>query len=223
MSILHLLVLLVLDQTPARAAAAPMAPVGVMARAGSTAAVEDNPDGTHAHVFPGIRIEAPPQELRQLEKWLQEIRAVPYGRQTLEAIAASGNHVTIRHSAWALGSSGRTLAPVTANLTNGKGENVEILFDARMPEAGSHLVFDSHHQPIPFTAVESLFHELAHARHLTRGDWRYFDSEGQAIEDENVFRTHLARMQGKKEVSLRSGIAGRQVWWPDGQMAASAW
>jgi hypothetical protein len=44
--------------------------------------------------------------------------------------------------------------------------------------------------------VENLFHELAHARHKMNGTWRYFDSERQAIEEENIFRRQSAQMNG---------------------------
>ena len=72
---------------------------------------------------------------------------------------------------WALTAAGRTLAPVSRHLTNGRGEDVMILFDTRIPEQGSHHVFDSRGEPLAFTAVQNLFHELAHARHQTDGTW----------------------------------------------------
>lgn len=50
------------------------------------------------------------------------------------------------------------------------------------------MVFNGRRELIQYTAVENLFHELAHARHKMNGTWRYFDSEKQAIEEENVFR-----------------------------------
>jgi hypothetical protein len=106
----------------------------------------------------------------------------------LEAILNSGNQLTIRHSAWALVASGRTQAPTSDRLTNGRGADVEILFEARIPEQGSHWVFDATHRRIEFTAVQNLFHELAHAKHLTRRTWRYLDSEAQAIEEDNLRR-----------------------------------
>ncbi len=84
------------------------------------------------------------------------------------------------------------MAPMSRNLINGRGESVNILFDATIAERGSHLVYSGKRELIEYTAVENLFHELAHARHKMNGTWRYFDSEGQAIEEENIFRRELA-------------------------------
>jgi hypothetical protein len=153
-----------------------------------------------------------PYQVLRLSRWLDEIYRVPYGKHTLEAILHSGKQVTIQHSRWALDASGRTLAPATGNLTNGRGEDVTVLFDARIPEHGSHRVFDANNETIEFTAVQNLFHELAHARHLTNGTWRYFDSEGQAIEEENIFRRQLSRQQGTGDAPQRVGVRGVRLW-----------
>ncbi len=161
----------------------------------------------------GIVLVGAPNQVMRISAWLDTIFSVPHGRETLEAIVSSGNQLTVRHSAWALEASGRTLAPISDSLTNGRGADVEILFDARIPERGSHWVFDSDHQRIEFTAVQNLFHELAHAKHLTRGTWRYFDSEAQAIEEENQFRRQFNAHQDGG-APLRARIEGQQFWWP---------
>lgn len=169
----------------------------------------------HLVSYYSIVLEGSPQQIARLSRWLDEIIQVPHGRETLEAIQSSGNQVVIRHSDWALHASGRTLAPATDKLINGLGEDVEILFDVRIPEQGSHKVFDAQQRSIEFTAVQNLFHELAHARHLATGTWRYHDSEGQAIEEENRFRKQISALQGEnKAVALRAGIGGLQIWWP---------
>jgi len=170
-----------------------------------------------------VVLEGSADQVQRLTGWLDAIAAVPYGRQTLQAIFASGNQVTIRHSPWALLASGRTLAPLSDNLTNGRGEDVLILFDVRIPEQGSHHVFDASGAPLEFTAVQNLFHELAHARHQTNGNWRYWDSEGQAIEDENRFRVQYAEHNGEDVATLRAGMEGQQQWWPVVQAARSGW
>lgn len=162
-----------------------------------------------------VSLEGTPQQIVRISAWLDEIATLPVGRETLDAILASGNHLTIRHSQTALQASGRTLAPLTDDLTNGLGADVDILFDARIPEQGSHRVYDAAHNSIEFTAAQNLFHELVHARHLVNGTWRYFDSEGQAIEGENVFRMQLSERRGMKQVSQRAAVDGRQIWWPD--------
>ncbi len=166
-----------------------------------------------------VVLEGSYHQIMRLSRWLDEINKVPHGRQTLQAIFDSGNQLIIRHSTWALVASGRTLGPVTDKLLNGYGDDVVILFDARIPEQGSHWVFDSKRQRIEFTAVQNLFHELAHAKHLTNGTWRYADSEGQAIEEENIFRAQLGTRTGMDRVPLRAGSDGERFWSPDGQLA----
>ena len=91
--------------------------------------------------------------------------------------------------------SGRTSAPASGNLINGKGESVDIHFNAEIPDQGSHRVLDNSQNPIEYTAAQNLYHELAHALHMMKGTWRYFKSEHQAIEEENVFRQQLAEQK----------------------------
>jgi len=162
-----------------------------------------------------IVLEGSPRQIDQLSRWIDEIVKIPQGRQTLKDISNSGNQLTIRHSEAALIASGRTLAPLSKNLTNHQGEDVEILFETRIPAEGSHWVFNARNEKIAFTAVQNLFHELVHAKHLMNGTWRYFDSEGQAIEEENIFRIQQAKLQGRQGTALRVGMKGLQYWWPD--------
>ena len=162
-----------------------------------------------------IVLEGSPAQVVQLSSWLDEIAKIPHGRKTIKAIVNSGNQLTIRHSEAALMASGRTLAPISRNLTNNQGEDVEILFETRIPAEGSHWVFNARHEKIAFTAIQNLYHELVHAKHLMNGSWRYFDSEGQAIEEENSFRIQQAELQGQEDTSLRVGMKGLQYWWPE--------
>jgi hypothetical protein len=161
-----------------------------------------------------IELQGKPWQIMRVSAWLDDIRTVLHGRATLDAILSSGNRLTIRHSDWALPASGRTLAPTTADLINGRGEDILILFDTRIPERGSHWVFDRHGERLEFTALQNLFHELAHARHQLNGSWRYWDSEGQAIEEENLFRAQYGIRRGQEKVSARRGVEGEQFWWP---------
>ena len=162
----------------------------------------------------GIKVQGSRLHIGRISDWLDLIRAVPHGRKTVDAILASGNVLTIRSSPWALHASGRTLAPVTADLINGRGAEVEILFDARIPDRGSHQVYGEANRLIEFTAVQNLYHELAHAKHLTNGTWRYYNSEAQAIEEENLFRKQLSEVQGRTTVAYRTSMKGVQFWWP---------
>ena len=107
-------------------------------------------------------------------------------------------------------SSGRTSAPISDNLINGRGESVDIHFNADIPDYGSHLVFDSYKSPIEYTAAQNLYHELAHALHMMKGTWRYFKSERQAIEEENVFRQQQARL-GNRPFTERFYVSGKPI------------
>jgi hypothetical protein len=64
------------------------------------------------------------------------------------------------------------------------------------------------------------YHELAHAMHMMNGTWRYFASEAQAIEEENVFRRQMAEMQGQS-VKQRYRIAGTLVNEPESDTLSS--
>ncbi len=69
------------------------------------------------------------------------------------------------------------------------------------------MVYNSQRHLIEYTAIQNLYHELAHAMHMMKGTWRYFKSEQQAIEEENDFRKDLALMLGR-EPALRFGKRG---------------
>lgn len=163
----------------------------------------------------GILLQGTPAQVVRLSHLLDQVYEVPFGRDTLQAILETPHTVTLCHSTWALRSAGRTLAPLSRNLTNGVGESALVLFDTRIPAEGSHAVFNTFREPIPYTAVQNLYHELSHARHYVSGTWRYFDSEGQAIADENRFRAEAAGQAGLDRVAQRIGIRGDQVWWPE--------
>jgi hypothetical protein len=144
-----------------------------------------------------IHLQGTPHEAYRLADWLDQIAAVPKGRETMRAIQDSGHELVIQHAAHAVISAGRTRAPMSQNLTNGEGESVQILFNAHIPDRGSHMVYNGRRDLIEYTAVQNLYHELAHAMHMMNGTWRYFASEKQAIEEENIFRRDLAEIQGR--------------------------
>ena len=50
---------------------------------------------------------------------------------------------------------------------------------------------------ISSTAVQNLYHALAHAVHMMNGTWLYFASERQAIQEENIFHRQPAKLQGR--------------------------
>jgi len=157
-----------------------------------------------------IVVKGTPLQTMRLLQWLDEIARVDKGCRTLMRISDSGHTLEIRHASYARVCAGRTRAPMTFNLVNGVGEDVEILFDASIPARGSHRVYNGRREQIEFTAVQNLYHELAHAMHLANGTWRYFDSEGQAIQEENIFRFEQARQQGRTPTE-RVTVAGKMI------------
>lgn len=133
----------------------------------------------------------------KFKHWLNAISLVPHGRKTLKEIVNSSHKLTITSKRSARVSAGRTIAAMTEKLINGEGDDVEIWFDGSILESGSHMVYNSQRKLVEYTAIENLFHELVHAKHKMKGTWLYFDSEGQAIREENIFRSEYNKMLGK--------------------------
>jgi hypothetical protein len=154
-------------------------------------------DGFLKIIGANIVLKGHPDHIIKFTRWLDQIMLVPKGFQTLKSIADSGHELVIEHADIARISAGRTQGPMTMNLINGVGESVHIIFDARMDDIGTHMVYNGKKELIEYTAVQNLYHELAHAMHMMNGTWRYFASERQAIEEENIFRRQLAKMQGR--------------------------
>jgi hypothetical protein len=155
-------------------------------------------DGGHLKTFgANIILRGHPEHIIKFTRWLDQISLVPKGFHTLLMISDSGNELVIQHADFARVSAGRTRGPMTMKLINGIGESVQIIFDARMGDNGTHFVYNDKNELIEYTAIQNLYHELAHAMHMMNGTWLYFASERQAIEDENIFRRQLAEMQGR--------------------------
>lgn len=138
----------------------------------------------------------------KLFHWLDLIKLTQTGKETFQAIENSGKQLLIYHSDSALLSAGITGAPLSKNLTNGVGEDVYIKFYLDMEKDGSNCVLGKNGDYIQYTALHNLFHELIHARHKMNGTWLYFDSEGQAIREENKFRIDWANYRST-QYSLR--------------------
>lgn len=144
-----------------------------------------------------ISLHGTPEQIKNLRKWINHIAEIPKGLDTLIQIQQSGHKLFIFHSVYSMISSGRTSAPVSANLINGVGDSVDIHFNANIPDQGSHLALDTARRPIEYTAEQNLYHELAHALHMMKGSWLYFKSEQQAINEENIFRQQLAEKKNQ--------------------------
>jgi len=152
-----------------------------------------------------VRVDNFSQAIK-LFRWLDLISLTDSGKNTLMSINQSGHQLVIFHSDSALLSAGVTGAPLSSNLTNGNGESVYIKFYLDMEFQGSNCVMGKSGQYIKFSAIANLFHELAHAKHKMNGTWLYFDSEGQAIREENTFRQEWATYRATK-FKLRSEYA----------------
>jgi hypothetical protein len=157
-----------------------------------------------------ISLHASLAQVRKMRRWIAQIAATPKGLETLRAIDQSGHKLLIKHSVYALVSSGKASAPMSAALIDGRGESVDIYFNFDIPDSGSHLVFDTHRQPIEYTATQNLFHELSHARHMMRGTWHYASSERQAIDEENEFRRQQAQ-PGQTAYAMRVFVNGEPI------------
>lgn len=169
-----------------------------------------------------ISLHGTPLQIEKLRHWIGQIAAVPKGLDTLIEIQKTGHKLFIYHSTYSMVSSGRTSAPVSQNLINGKGESVDIHFNAEIPDHGSHRVYTNKKIPIEYTAAQNLFHELAHAMHMMKGTWMYFKSERQAIQEENLFRRELAEME-KKPFNERVYVSGLPICPDDGAAADPSW
>lgn len=135
-----------------------------------------------------ISLHASERQVHKMRQWIGEIARVPKGMATLQAIDQSGHKLIIKHSPYSTVSSGKASAPMSSALIDGRGESVDIYFNFDIPDQGSHQVFDTHRRAIEYSAVQNLYHELAHAMHMMQGTWRYAKSERQAIDEENEFR-----------------------------------
>ena len=168
---------------------------------------EDRPGQNYGH---NISLHASKKQVIKMRRWLQEIASIPKGLETLQAIDQSGHKLIIKHSFYSIVSSGKASAPMSSALIDGRGESVDIFFNFDIPDAGSHLVFDTHRQPIEYTAVQNLYHELAHAMHMMQGTWRYAHSERQAILEENEFRRQQAKTDNAGS-TLRFFVSGGPI------------
>ncbi|WP_210330365.1 M91 family zinc metallopeptidase [Aliikangiella sp. G2MR2-5] len=140
----------------------------------------------------------------KLFDWLDKITLTESGEKLIDSIVNSSYSLLIHHSRSAYISAGVTGADISDNLINGVGASAYIKFFLDMDDRGSHCVLAMNGRDyIEYTALQNLYHELVHAKHKMRGSWLYFDSEGQAIREENVFRQEWAKYRFQKAPVLR--------------------
>jgi hypothetical protein len=151
------------------------------------------------------------QQAIKLFKWLDMLLLTRIGEEILSDIQNSPHQLTIIHNDNALLSAGVTGAPMTKNLINGVGENAYIHFYMNMEKHGSNCVLGQNGDYIEYSAIQNLFHELSHARHKMKGTWLYFDSEGQAIREENEFRYQWSQYRLESYSMRDENIENEQV------------
>lgn len=154
---------------------------------------------------------------KKIFQWIQDIQLTAIGQETWFAIKSSGHKLMLMHSAHALSSAGKTLAEMSKNLQNGIGTDAIVQMHFDMPINGTHLVNSSKRKWIPFVAKVNLFHELSHARHMMNGTLLVHDIEGQAVEDENIYRLQKAELDGLHSTTLRDfdySDFDQQIWFP---------
>lgn len=151
------------------------------------------------------------QQLENVLRWLTEIEKIQVGSEVLDQIKKSKHQLIIKHSSYSIIAAGLSGAPATSNLYNGKGANATLKLHLGIPDSGSHVVEGPKGKMVPFTAVQNLFHELVHCKHYMNGTWLYFDSEGQAIKEENIFREQEAALNNTDFLE-RTDINGEQVF-----------
>jgi hypothetical protein len=152
-------------------------------------------------------------QLARVHEWLTEVAKTKIGNETLEKIESCGNTVYLRHKPESLAAGGTTEIELSRKMRNGEGVDAHIAMHLGIPDSGSHVVYDINHNEISFNALENFFHELAHARHAACGTLNIFNTEGQAIADENRFRLERANALGVP-AQKRAFVEGKQIWYP---------
>ncbi len=94
----------------------------------------------------------------------------------------------------------------------GADAHVRIRFD--MPDHGTHLVKATDGTWIPFLAIDILFHELVHAKHIMCGTFSKYNGEKQAIEEENQFRKERGETQDwpMRDWRVDDLDSNQQIW-----------
>ncbi len=153
--------------------------------------------------------------LHQLEiiHLIQQARKYPIGEEIWQDIKNSGKRLLIAHSEGAVTFAGKSLAPMTSALSDGRGASAVILFNFEIPITGSHRVGGTQQEWTEFTKIQNFFHELVHARNYMAGVTQLYYLEEQVIETENIFRFQSTPLN----LNLRSldHAKGEQIWFPN--------
>lgn len=159
-----------------------------------------------------LKLHSNPEVVAPMLDRLQTIRRYPLGEKLFADMARCGNSVVLVHDKASINAGGYASAdPSTSDIFRpGVGANARIRFRFDMPEHGTHLVSAVNGEMIPFSALDILFHELVHAKHIMCGTFSRGNSERQAIEEENLFRAE--REENWPDRDWREYERDQQVW-----------
>lgn len=140
--------------------------------------------------FRSIKIRGRKDKLETMLSRMDMIYDYEVGRKLFEDIKKCGHSLLIYDDKSALSGGGYTGAhPSTFDIfVPGKGADARIRMRFDQPDLGAHEVGAEGGVRIPFKAIDNIFHELVHAKHVMCGTTSRNNAEAQAIEEENLFR-----------------------------------
>ncbi len=153
----------------------------------------------------------------KLETMLSRMDAIydnELGKKLFDDIKACGHTVVIYDDKSSLSGGGYTGAnPTTFDIfIPGKGADARIRMRFDQPDLGAHEVGAEGGVKIPFMAIDNIFHELVHAKHVVCGTTSKANAEAQAIAEENAFRKSrpdTADWPARDSKEYENGV---QVW-----------
>lgn len=164
--------------------------------------------------FPFITLHSPPDGLRIMLQRMRTIHQYPLGAKLFEDMAACQKKLVIMHDKSSINAGGYASAQRSTFdvYRPGFGADARVRYRFDMPENGTHLVTAINNTMIPFTALDILFHELVHAKHIMCGTMSRGDSERQAILEENTFRAQREETRHLPARDWRAYEQDQQVW-----------
>ena len=169
--------------------------------------------------FKEISIRARADKLKTMIDRMNLIYENSIGRKLfddIQACAKKGKHtLLIYDDKSSLSGGGYTGGnPSTFNIfVPGKGESAEIRMRFDQPDEGAHQVVSVEGTKIPFLAIDNIFHELVHAKHVMCGTTSKANAEAQAITEENQFRRSRGETADWPDRDARAYEEGEQVWY----------
>lgn len=164
--------------------------------------------------LPFLTLQSSTDVLDQIMERIQTIKKYPHGKSLFEDMARCQNTLLIIHDKSSINAGGYASAIRTTTdiFRPGVGADARIRFRFDMPDYGTHLVTSVNNEMIPFTALDILFHEMVHAKHIMCGTFSRGDAERQAIEEENLFRAEREETKDWPARDWRAYEQDQQVW-----------